>query len=220
MGQLTLVIGNKNYSSWSLRPWILMKHAGIPFAELCLPLHTETFNREITKYSPSGRVPILIDGELKIWESISICEYLAERFLESNLWPEHPEPRALARSISAEMHAGFMELRRNLPMNARAKGTLKSIPEGASADIRRITEIWNDCRARYGKNGEFLFGHFTVADAMFAPVVLRFHTYGVKIDPVSETYVNTILSLPAMKEWLEAARNETESFPETDRLIQ
>lgn len=152
MSNLTLVIGNKNYSSQSLRPWLTLKQIGQPFKEIRIPIHQENSLKEILKYSPSGRVPCLIDGEIKIWESLAICEYLAERFPKANLWPSDSKARAYARSISNEMHAGFQALRKNLPMNIRERIS-KEIPEDAQEDIDRITGIWNDCRTKFGKGG-------------------------------------------------------------------
>lgn len=209
MAKLTLVIGNKNYSSWSLRPWLALKQTGADFKEIRLPLHTAEFDREIAQYSPSGKVPCLIDGDIKVWESLAICEYLAEKFPEASLWPKDPKARAYARSISNEMHAGFMGLRKNCPMNIRER-VKKEISEEIQSDVKRITEIWSQTRSQFGENGPFLFGRFTIADSMYAPVVTRFVTYGIKVDSVSKTYMDAILSLPAMKEWLSAAEKEEE----------
>ena len=209
MSQFTLVIGNKNYSSWSLRAWLTLKQTGESFKEIRLPLHTPAFEKEITRYSPSGKVPVLIDGKTKVWESLAICEYLAERFPKANLWPKNPEARAFARAISNEMHAGFMALRKNCPMNCRER-IKKEIPADVQADIDRITSIWREAHERFGKEGPFLFSHFTIADSMYAPVVMRFVTYGVKVDSISKGFMDAILSLPAMKEWLAGAQEETE----------
>ena len=208
--KLTLVIGNKNHSSWSLRPWLLMKEAEIPFKEIVIPLRTVTTVSKILRYSPSGRVPVLIDGKLTIWESLAICEYIAERFPKKHLWPQNTGARAVARSMSLEMHAGFQALRQDMPMNVCARFPEKKRAGGVSDDIKRVTEIWNVCRKQYGKGGGMLFGHFSVVDAMFAPVVLRFVTYGVKVDSISRTYMDAILSLRAMKEWIEEAKGEVE----------
>lgn len=206
---MILVIGNKNYSSWSLRAWLALKQTGKHFQEIRLPLHTPEFEREIVKYSPSGKVPCLIDGDIRVWESLAICEYLAERFPKANLWPKDSAARAFARAISNEMHAGFLALRKNLPMNCRER-IEKEIPQDAQADIDRITGIWCQARQQFGKAGPFLFGHFTIADSMYAPVVMRFVAYGVSVDPVSKSFVDAILSLPAMKEWVRAAEEEVE----------
>ena len=209
MKKTILVVGNKNYSSWSLRAWLSAKQAGLDFEEVRLPLHTPEFEREIVKYSPSGKVPCLIDGDIRVWESLAICEYLAEKFQKAKLWPEDSKTRAFARAISNEMHAGFMALRKNLPMSCRERIS-EEISEEVQADINRITAIWRETRQNFGKGGPFLFGHFTIADAMYTPVVMRFVTYGVKVDSVSKAFMDTILSLPAIKEWLRAAEKEVE----------
>jgi len=210
MTEFTLVIGNKNYSSWSLRPWLVLKHLGVEFIEVRIPLYTATAKQEILRYSSSGKVPILRHNSLTIWESLSICEYLAECFPEANLWPTERSARSLARSISAEMHAGFAKLRHSMGMNCRASLPGKGREPGVEADIQRIQNIWQECRQQFGTQGDFLFGHFTIADAMFAPVVSRFITYAVELDPVSEAYVKTIWSLPAMQDWVTAGSAETE----------
>ena len=209
MAKMTLVIGNKNYSSWSLRAWLTLKQTGESFHEVRLPLHTSEFEREIIQYSPSGKVPCLVDGDVRVWESLAICEYLSERFPKADLWSKGSKVRAFARSISNEMHAGFLALRKNLPMNIRERIS-KEIPADVQSDIDRITSIWREAREKFGKSGPFLFGHFTIADAMYAPVVTRFVTYGIKVDPISKAFMDTILSLPAMKEWILAAQKEVE----------
>lgn len=210
MADFTLVIGNKNYSSWSLRPWLILKQLGVDFTEVRIPLYTATSKQEVLKYSSSGKVPLLLHGDLTVWESLSICEYLAECFPEANLWPQERQAKAIARSISAEMHAGFAKLRQYMSMNIRDRLPEKGRQPGVAEDIQRITSIWQECRQNFGANGDFLFGHFTIADAMFAPVVSRFITYVVELDSVSEAYVNTIWSLPAMQDWVSAALTETE----------
>lgn len=217
MGELTLVIGNKNYSSWSLRAWLLLKQAGIAFQEIKIPLHTEAGNQTADQYSPSGKVPVLIDGDVKVWESLAILEYIAERHPEKKLWPENAEVRSYARAISSEMHAGFTNLRKNMVMNCRTSLPGKGMAEGVQADISRITQIWNECRKRFGRHGRFLFGFFTAADAMYAPVAFRFNTYGVSLDPVSKQYMEAMLNLPAMQDWLAAARIEPEAIPEYEK---
>ena len=206
--KLTLVIGNKNYSSWSLRPWLVLKQTGIPFKEIKILIHQKNSIRNIEKYSKAGRVPILIDGKTKVWESLAICEYLAERFPKKNLWPKNPSDRAYARSISHEMHAGFQNLRSAMPMDARAFKPLVNIPENVRHDISRITEIWKECRKKSKSKGNFLFGVFSIADAMYAPVCFRFKTYGVQLDPISKSYQDHILSLPVIQEWLGEAFKE------------
>lgn len=210
MRQLTLVIGDKNYSSWSLRPWLALKQAGLDFAEVCITLDTPTTHLEILRYSPSGKVPVLLHGSIRVWESLSICEYLAESFPADCWWPKDVKARTIARSISAEMHAGFHCLRQYMPMNCRARLPGKGMEPGVQADIERITAIWRDCRQNYGAGGDMLFGNFTIADAMFAPVVSRFVTYNVKLDAVAGAYAEAIWALPAMQEWVEAARAEPE----------
>lgn len=206
---LTLVIGDKRYSSWSLRAWLALRQTGKPFREIRLPLFTPEFEKKIKKYSPGGKVPCLKDGKTVVWESLAICEYLAERFPAAGLWPKNAKARAHARSISNEMHAGFMELRKNLPMDCTSKIT-KIIPNEAAEDIDRVTAIWREARKKYGQGGPFLFGRFSIADAMYAAVATRFATYGVKVDPVSKRYMDAILALPAMREWIAAAKSEKE----------
>jgi len=208
MSPLQLVIGNKNYSSWSLRPWLLMKQMGIAFEEILIPLYRPETKDRILLYSPSGKVPALKEGERVVWDSLAIAEYLAEMFPRMNLWPEDPEARALARSVSAEMHSGFTALRGELPMNVRRKPAAVTMSEATKADIRRIQEIWGLCRGRYGGAGPFLFGRFSIADAMYAPVVFRFSRYAVEMNSASAAYVKSIEELPAIREWIEASASE------------
>jgi glutathione S-transferase len=213
MSSFTLVIGNKNYSSWSLRPWLVLKQVGIEFTEIRIPLYTEAAHKELLSHSPVAKVPILHHGDITIWESIAICEYLVECFPDIALMPKNIKARAFARSISAEMHAGFQNLRQNMPMNCRAKFPGKGMGAGVQEDIDRITSIWRNCREIFGNGGNLLFGDFTIADAMFAPVVLRFATYGVELDSVCQHYADAILNLPSMQEWIEAAKLEREIIP-------
>jgi glutathione S-transferase len=209
MADLTIYLGNKNYSSWSLRPWLALKHTAVAFDEVVIPLYQPTSKQTVLKYSPSGKVPALRHGELTIWDSLAICEYLAEAFPTADLWPKEAPARAVARAVSAEMHSGFAALRQHLPMNIRSSFPGRGVTPEAQADINRIMAIWRDCRTRFGEGrGEFLFGDFTIADAMFAPVATRFRTYKVELERDAETYCDTILSLPAMQEWVTAARNE------------
>ncbi len=208
MSDYTLYIGNKNYSSWSLRPWLAMKAAGIPFEEKMILLFDENWKENIAAISPSACVPVLTDGELVIWETMAILEYLAERHPEKNLWPEDAAARAVARAVSNEMHAGFNALRGSMPMNIRKSHPGKGMGEGVAGDIARISQIWNDCRSRFGAGGPYLFGAFTIADAMFAPVVSRFTTHVVDLDPVSAAYRDTIQAMPEMIAWSDAARAE------------
>ncbi|MFN3075341.1 MAG: glutathione S-transferase family protein [Alphaproteobacteria bacterium] len=205
MSEWTLVIGDKNYSSWSLRPWLVLKHLGVPFAEETVRLRQADTKAEILKRSPSGKVPLLRHGSVVVWESLAICEYLAEIFTEAALWPRDREARALARAVSHEMHAGFVPLRQNLPMDVRARLSAPAMTPELASDIARITALWNQCRKAYGTGGPFLFGPFTIADAMFAPVTTRFVTYGISLDPVSAEYVKAVTALPAMVDWAAAA---------------
>ena len=216
MSELTLVIGNKNYSSWSMRPWLAMRVAGIPFKEVRIPLYEPGAEAALAQWSPSGLVPLLQDGELKVWDSLAICEYLAERFQDRGLWPADPAARAVARSVSAEMHAGFSGLRTAMCMNIRRRYPDKGRTPDCLKDIERVFAIWNDCRARFGRGGDFLFGQFTIADAMYAPVVLRFQTYGVQLDGAARDYAAAILSVPAVQEWVAASGREVENIPRFD----
>jgi glutathione S-transferase len=210
MSDCTLVIGNKNYSSWSLRAWLAAKVAGLAFEEILIPLDESNTRQQILRHAPSGRVPVLKHGERTIWESLSICEYLAELLPDARLWPADVEARAIARSVSAEMHAGFAALRTHMPMNVRSRFPEEGRKPGVLDDINRVTAIWRGCRRRLGETpeGPFLFGHFTVADAMFAPVVTRFRTYAVDIGDDAQAYADAIWALPAMQEWSEASKNE------------
>ena len=210
---LALVIGNKNYSSWSLRPWLLLKQAGIPFSEIRVSLYTEESRAQIKRYSPSGKVPALLDDGVTVWESLAICEYLADKFPNKQLWPADRIARAEARCVATEMHAGFAALRQHMSMNCRQHLPGKGRTPEVLRDISRITVLWNDCRARFGDNDHFLFGKFSIADAMYAPVALRFVTYDVELDPVSAAYVKTIAALPPIRQWVAEARAETEVIP-------
>jgi glutathione S-transferase len=207
MSELTLVIGNKNYSSWSLRPWLLMKHLGVSFKEHLIPLYVGSFRSEVDKQGPSGKVPVLRQGELCVWESLAICEYIAE--LKGSGWPKDAAARAVARSVATEMHAGFTNLRSQWPMNARARDRKTPSTPALETDIKRVDELWSDCRRRFGAGkGPWLFGEFSVADAMYAPVVLRFNTYGAQVSPTAREYMTAVLKDPHMKEWLGASEQE------------
>ena len=210
MSGYTLVIGNKNYSSWSLRPWFLMTHAGIPFDEVRIALREADSRASILRHSPSGKVPVLRDGAVVVWDSLAIAEYLNERHPDLRLWPADPAARATARSVSAEMHAGFQALRSNMGMNCRGSFPGAGRTVDALADIARVTAIWSDCRGCFGDAGAFLFGEFSIADAMFAPVAFRFRTYGVELDAVCRAYCDHLLGLPAMQRWLADALVEPE----------
>jgi glutathione S-transferase len=202
---LKLTIGNKNYSSWSFRPWIAMKAAGIAFEEEVISLNADDFKARVGKISGTGKVPALVDGEIQVWESLAILEYLAEKFPAAGLWPSQPHARAHARAIAAEMHAGFVPLRRHLPMNMWRPVKPRDLTPEAMANVRRIDVMWTDCRNRYGKGGAFLFGSFGAADAMYAPVVSRFHTYAVTVSATSQRYMADVMALPAWGEWYAAA---------------
>ncbi len=212
MADFTLVIGNKNYSSWSLRGWLMARIAGIEFEEVMVPLDLPDTAASIKKHSPSGKVPALLHRGLAIWESLSIAEYLNDLKPEAGLWPAAVAARAHARSVSAEMHAGFAELRSNMPMNIRSSYPGKGMTPAVRADIERITGLWRDCRKRFAgaapKDDGFLFGAIGAADAMYAPVVTRLRTFGVQLDSDAEAYCAAIMAYPAMKEWVEAAKHE------------
>lgn len=210
MAALTLVIGNKNYSSWSLRPWLLMRQAGIPFEELRIPLYRDDTRAQIAALSPSGLLPVLRHGQAAVWDSLAICEHVHELYPDRALWPVDQTARAVARAAAAEMHAGFRALRRHMPMNCRGHFPGRGLTPETEADIRRIHELWRQCRTQFGAAGPMLFSGFTIADTMYAPVALRFQTYDVPLDPICAAYVTTLLNLPAMREWVTAAHSETE----------
>lgn len=207
---LTLAIGNKNYSSWSMRPWLALKACGIAFDEVMIPLYTgEADKQRILDFSKSGKVPALVDGDVTVWDSLAIIEYLAERFPEAKLWPEDPASRAHARSVSAEMHSGFMALRKECGMNLHRPVAAKPLSADAQANIARIQESWAECRQRYGKMGPYLFGAFSAADAMYAPVVHRFRSFAIEVTPETRAYMDAMMALPAFQEWTEGALAET-----------
>jgi len=230
---LTLVIGNKNYSSWSLRPWLLLRQFGVPFDEIKLPLDEPEFYARIGDYSPAGRVPVLIERapedsagsakaadsladresgsvprELHVWDSLAICEHANEYLLDDRGWPSARASRAHARSVSAEMHSGFSALRNALPMNTRRHGPTPALGADVLRDIERIRAIWREARERHAQQGDFLFGAFSIADAMYAPVVLRFESYAITLGPVERAYADALLALPALREWLAEAATE------------
>ena len=207
---LTLVIGNKNYSSWSMRPWLALRANHIAFDEVFIPLYTGAADKKrILGFTHSGKVPALIDGDVTIWDSLAIIEYLAEKFPQARLWPEDRARRAHARSISAEMHSGFAALRNECGMNLHRPVGAVDLSDDARANVARVQEIWADCASRYGKEGPFLFGAFGGADAMFAPVVHRFRTYAIEVRPEARRYMDTMMSLPAFQEWTRAGLAET-----------
>ena len=205
---LKLIIGNKNYSSWSFRPWIAMKVAGIAFEETVISLDAGDFKAHVGPVSGTGKVPVLIDNDVRVWESLAILEYLAEKFPNAALWPADAAARAHARAIANEMHAGFLPLRRHLPMNMWRPVIKRDLTPEAAANVQRIEAIWNDCRARFGKGGPFLFGRFGAADAMYAPVVSRLHTFAVAVGAGARAYMDAVMALPAWREWHAAAVKE------------
>ena len=214
-----LVIGNKNYSSWSLRPWLLLRQANVPFEERRLVLGSDAFQAEVGQLSPSRRVPALHDGDLVVWDSLAICEYANERWLDGTGWPTDLAARARARSAAAEMHSGFAALRAQLPMNCQRRPDAYRWDAAAQADIDRIQQLWRDLRALHGDGGPFLCGAFGIVDAMYAPVAVRFLGYGVALDEVTQAYVDALAALPAWREWWDAAQAETERYPGTDALV-
>jgi glutathione S-transferase len=210
---LRLIIGNKNYSSWSLRPWLAMKVAGIAFEETLLPLDAADFKAKLATLGGAGKVPLLIDGEIRVWESLAILEYLADKFPGAGLWPREAAARAHARAVACEMHSGFSSLRSLLPMNIHRPVIRRLLDAGATADVARIQSIWTESRDRFGASGPFLYGAFGAADAMYAPVVSRLHTYAIEVGTVARTYMTAMMALPAWVEWRDAARRETSVLP-------
>jgi glutathione S-transferase len=212
----TLLIGSKNYSSWSLRPWLFLRKAGFEFDEQIVYLDASDYQQQIAALSPSGRVPLLIDGGVKIWDSLAICEYAAEATRRG--FPASRAARARARSVAAEMHSGFQALRNECPMNVRARN--RRVPQTPEllADIARIDEIWSGCRKDYGAGGEWLFGEFSMADAMFAPVAFRFQSYGANLSPPAQAYLRHVLEDPEMRAWHDAAAQEGHPLPQVDSL--
>jgi glutathione S-transferase len=207
---LTLVIGNKNLSSWSLRPWLVLKHFGLPFQEVKLPLDTPAFHRDIVKYSPTRRVPLLIEGELKIWDSLAIAEYLNEQ-VQGRAWPADAGARALARAVSAEMHSGFGALRTHWPMKAVGNASV-TLPAEGLVDVGRVQQLWHECRSQYAQRGPWLFGEYSIADAMYAPVALRFRHYSAPIaSPLAQAYQQQLIEDPYMQEWIAASQVEVDT---------
>ncbi|MCW5691497.1 MAG: glutathione S-transferase family protein [Pseudolabrys sp.] len=217
---LKLIIGNKNYSSWSLRPWIAMTVAGIPFEEVLIPFETDEFKKTVADVSGTGKVPVLIDGDIRVWESLAILEYLADKFPAAGLWPKDAAARAHARVVANEMHAGFQPLRNHLPVNFARKIIKRDLPPPVQGNVHRIEALWADCRARFGataeRAGPFLFGAFGNADAMYVPVVSRFHTYDVEVTPETRAYMDAVMALPAFKAWEAAGIAEPWLFAEDE----
>ena len=208
MGKPLLVIGNKNYSSWSLRAWLMLKHARVDFDELRIPLYAEGYKEKLFSCSPAGKVPVYRDGDLLVWDTMAIGEYLYEIY--PSLWPAQREARARARSVSAEMHSGFIPIRKAMPMNIRAHGRKAATASGLEADIARVKDIWRELRAQYTAAGPWLFGQYSIADAMFAPVAFRFLTYGVTEAGAVDEYIKTVMRDPLVQDWVRAAEAEQE----------
>jgi glutathione S-transferase len=214
---LKLIIASKNYSSWSMRPWLALTHHKIPFEEVIIPLDQPDTKMRIAQYSPAGKVPILIDGKNTIWESLAILEYLNERFPETKLWPGEPQARAHARAIATEMHAGFAALRQNCPMNIKRKKK-RDLAPAVQDDVNRIMQIWRGAREKFGAGGDYLFGAFSAADCMYAPVATRIVSYEIEVDEISAAYVAAIYRLPAFIAWRDAALTEPWPYPATDSV--
>jgi glutathione S-transferase len=216
MADLTLVIGNKNYSSWSMRPWVLLRQLGIEFEERKLRFHTDEWDAGIGRWSPSGLVPVLWRGDVAVWDSLAIMEAVADWFPDRGVWPADTAARAFARSAAAEMHAGFRDLRATMPMNIRARHAGKGMTPEVRANVDRIEHLWGQARSCFGAGGEFLFGRFCAADAMFAPVVMRFATYDVACGPVAARYCEAMRAAPGVRAWVEGALAETEFVAEDE----
>lgn len=219
MSGLTLIFGNKNYSSWSLRPWVLMKHYQINFKERRVALFTDTTESELAEYGSDFKVPILKDDDLIIWDTLAILEYVSEKYLQGKGWPQDEKARAIARSISAEMHSSFMNLRNELPMNCRKKFKNIKLSAGAQQEVERIKKLWRDCRSHFGASGEWLFGEYSIADAMYAPIALRFEGYSIPLEGFEADYVQSVLNQPCIIEWIEAGKLEKEIIEEDEVKI-
>jgi len=209
-----LVIGNKNYSSWSLRPWLLLKEKNIQFRETKVFLYLDNTREKLLKYSPAAKVPVYFYKEVPVWDSLAICETIAEIYPEKHCWPKEFDLRVIARSVSHEMHSGFSAIRNTLPMNCRTKMTFHPISSELQTEIDRICEIWRSCREQNTVEGDFLFGEFSIADAMYAPIVLRFNSYGIPVGSVERKYMNAILNLSSTKEWIAEGISETKIIAE------
>lgn len=216
MPKLTLVIGNKNYSSWSLRPWIFMKENQIDFCEKRIPLFTPTTNDKLQQYNSDVKVPVLLDDDFTIWDSLAILEYISEKYLNSQGWPKEEKARAIARSVSAEMHSSFFNIRNNLPMNCRKENNKILISENTKKEILRMESIWENCLSLYGNSQGWLFGDYSIADAMFAPIVIRFHGYGINLGIVAKKYSQKVLEQKDIKQWIKDGKNEKEIIVEAE----
>jgi glutathione S-transferase len=220
MAAYTLVVGNKNYSSWSMRPWVLLTQLGIAFEEKKLRFHSAEWDAEIERWSPSRLVPVLWRGEQSVWDSLAIMEAVNEWHPAKNVWPRDAVARAFARCLSAEMHSGFRDLRGQMPMNIRSSHPGKGMNAAVQADITRIEGLWREARTRFGAAGPFLFGEFSAADAMFAPVVMRFRTYAVGLQAESSRYCEAMLAAPGVRAWIDDSLNEKEFVAEDEPYAQ
>jgi len=209
-----LIIGNKNYSSWSLRPWLLMKVKNVPFNEIKVPLYIEGSKDKLLSFSPSGKVPAFEHEGNSVWDSLAICEHIADLYPDNKCWPENINQRALARSISHEMHSGLLAIRNTLHMNCRKLITFKKISQELRTDITRVCDIWQYCRKQHSNSGKFLFGEFSIADAMYAPIVLRFNSYGIEVGDIEKEYMDNILSIPSLQKWIAEGIQEKEHLAE------
>ncbi|MDE2234524.1 MAG: glutathione S-transferase family protein [Gammaproteobacteria bacterium] len=216
MDKFIFITGNKAYSSWSLRGWLGLRAAGVDFEELMVPLYVPGYKTILLEHSPSGKVPVLKHGKRVIWDSLAICEYLAEMFPKAGLWPEDRSARALARSVSAEMHSGFSAIRSAMPFNCRAKGRRAQGSQALEDEIGRVQQLWLQCHEHHGRQGPWLFGHFTVADCMYVPVALRFVTYGVPLETHAQAYVETVLQHAPVQEWMANAEHEKAVIPSSE----
>lgn len=215
---MKLIIGNKNYSSWSLRGWLALKAFDVPFEEVKLSLFSDTFHSELAQYSPAGKVPVLVDGDLSVWDSLSICEYVNENYLNGKGWPADTKKRAVARSVVADMHSGLFGIRNEMPMNCRARRHVE-LSAQAEKEVAGLEELWSKLRSEHAHAGDYLFGEFSLADVFFAPVIFRFVTYGITLSGRAKEYHQIMLAHPAMQSWLEEALAETD-IVETDEAGQ
>lgn len=217
---MKLIIGNKNYSSWSLRPWLFLSYHQLDFEEVRIPMFIDNFKEKLQTYTEAGFVPVLQDKELTVWDSLAICEYISEQYLSGTGWPANPKARATARSCSAEMHSGFTNIRSSMPMNARATQRKVDISATTALEINRIQMLWEKLRLQNANQGPWLFGEFTIADCMFAPIVFRFHTYEIELSAEALTYMLFFYQHPLMQVWLEASKNELEIIDRSEAGIQ
>ena len=209
---MQLVIGNKNYSSWSMRPWLLLQKSGLAFEEKRIALFDGNYKQAILDHSGAGKVPVLVDEDVTVWDSLAICEYISDVYMQGEGWPVNPNERAIARSASAEMHAGFFALREQMPMNCRATNRIVAITEPLRIDIERIDALWSSLRERFATEGPWLMGHFSIVDCMYAPVALRFNTYNVPLSEAAKAYVDVIINDPDVKLWVSQAAEESETI--------